>query len=120
MAAFNRAWPLAAAALVVVASGCGSPTAAVNGAVTGKDGKPVTGHIVFVPQDGAKYREAAEGPIVDGRYELPTVSVGPKRIDVIVTRNGVSDPSLDATPSPREVELKPGQQVVDVSLSKSP
>ncbi|VTR91457.1 unnamed protein product [Gemmata massiliana] len=119
MATFHRVWLLATAVLVAAASGCGAPTAAVSGTVTGKDGKPVTGVVAFIPQDGAKYREAAEARIVDGRYDLPAVSVGPKRIEVIVTRDGVGDPSLEVTPQPRDVDLKPGPQVIDVALPKS-
>ena len=117
MAVFNRVGLLATAVLAAVASGCGSPTASVVGTVTGKDGKPATGMIVFIPQDGAKYREAVEGPIVDGHYNLPAVSPGPKWVHVKVTHNGVSDPSLDVTPSPKNVDLVPGKQVIDITVS---
>lgn len=116
----NRVRLLVATIAVATAAGCGAPpTAAVNGTVTDKSGKPVaTGLITFMPQDGAKYREAVEAPVVDGRYELPVVSTGPKRVSVIVTRNGVSDPSLDVTAEPKEVDLEPGPQVLNVTVSK--
>lgn len=119
MAMLNRSWSLAAAAIMAAAAGCGSPpSAAVSGTVVDKGGRPVTGLIMFTPQDGAKYREAAEAPIVNGHYELPAVSTGPKRVSVIVTRNGLSDPSLDVTAVPKDADLQPGPQVLDVTVSK--
>ncbi|HEY1191879.1 MAG TPA: hypothetical protein VGE74_29885 [Gemmata sp.] len=112
-------WPAVAVVVAAAASACGNPpTAAVSGTVTDTSGKPVTGLILFMPQDGAKYREAAEAPIVNGRSDLPTVSTGAKRVSVIVTRNGVSDPSLDVTATPNGADLRPGAQVLDVTVSK--
>ncbi|QJW92993.1 carboxypeptidase-like regulatory domain-containing protein [Frigoriglobus tundricola] len=118
MAVLLRLQVVAAAAFVAVASGCGSPTATVSGTVTGADGKPATGLIVFAPQDATKYREAVEGAIVDGHYALPAVPPGPKWVNVTVTRNGVHNPSLAVTPAPKEVDLKSGPQVIDSTLSK--
>lgn len=104
---------LAALVIVAVASGCENPTAAVNGTVVDKNGKPVTGSIVFMPEDG-KRREAIEGHIVDGRYDLPTVIPGPKRIEVMVTG---ARGSFSVTPSPKEAELKAGPQTIDITVS---
>ncbi len=118
MRAFARVWLLRAIAVAALASGCGGePTASVTGMVTDAAGMPVsTGFILFTPQDPAKYREAAEVPIVEGRFDLRRASVGPKFVSIVITRNG--RPIDDVTPSPSDVDLVPGSQVIDFTLSK--
>ena len=113
----DRVRLLLVAVVAAVAPGCGGdPTAAVTGTVTDAAGRPVSGFILFTPQDGAKYREAVEGRVVEGRYDVPKVSVGPKFVSVVVTRAGGG--SIDVASDPSSADLKPGPQVLDVTLPK--
>jgi hypothetical protein len=114
--ALNRFTLGAVLVAALAGCGCGNPKATVSGTVT-HDGKGVSGVILFIPQDGAKYREAVESPIIEGRYEVSSTTIGLKRVEVQLTTNGVGDPSLAVKVVPHDVELKPGHQSVDFTLS---
>ena len=129
---------------VVLSAGCGSGLATVSGTVS-YEGKPVEeGAINFTPHDGKT--AAAGGMIKDGKYYVTEVPPGKKLVEIIGTKKvdfassseeamrraqemaakgnntGLVDPAdtipTDAEGNRQEVELVPGSQTKDFSLTK--
>lgn len=69
------------------ASGCGNrATIPVSGEVT-LDGKPLTGHLVFIPSDDTQPKRG--GPIEEGRYAIGAERgpfPGPHRVEIYARR----------------------------------
>lgn len=100
--------------------GCREPTAAVEGSVT-FDGQPLRkGAIQFLPADG-NYRKAASVAVIDGRYGIPALMPGEKRVSVQGVKNESRGPEPQPLPENLEgnratVVLRPGHNTFDVSL----
>lgn len=120
MQRFSRAvWPC----LVLMAAGCGDgakePDASVSGAVT-FNGQPVTnGSVNFSPADGKG--ASAEAAIADGKYAIPKVFSGKKKVSVqgFKGQAGTTGEPLFGSNAPgatKAVEVKPGPQTIDLAV----
>ncbi len=133
--------PLAFLATVLVGCGSNSPTA--TGKVTYEGEAIKTGNITFSPISGGPIVGAE---IVDGTYSVTGLTVGKSVVNVIAVKdvpfarsseemakmaeeqklkgndNGLIDPAdvipENAVGNNAEVEIKPGEQVLDFALSK--
>jgi hypothetical protein len=114
---------------LVVIPGCGGVEQLECAPVTGKvtcNGAPMTyGVIVFSPEGKGRYAEGVIGP--DGTYKLSTYEledgaiIGPHRIGVRLTdEDEESGKKLDCPePAQRRVEVKDGDNTIDVELGPS-
>jgi hypothetical protein len=107
---------------LLVLTGCGKPTGSIQGSVS-YEGKPIVGAgVLFLPAQG-DYREArGDKTQADGRYQVPSLTVGPKEVQV----NGGTVAGADGKPaglpfglqvSPETVEIHPGNQRLDITLT---
>ncbi|MEI6240413.1 MAG: hypothetical protein WCR51_08480 [Planctomycetia bacterium] len=107
-------------ATALVLAGCREPKASVEGTVT-FEGQPLRkGAIQFLPTDG-NYRKAASVAVIDGRYGIPALMPGEKRVSVQGVKNESYGPEPQPLPENLEgnratVVLRPGHNTFDVSL----
>jgi hypothetical protein len=103
--------------------GCGrTPTASVDGSVSYQGGL-FEGRIVFTPSGDSTERKSEEGIIHGGRYEIPSLSPGTKAVEIYSSEpvanpnDAPAQPSTYWIPSPRTVEVQPGSQSINFSVT---
>jgi len=104
-------------------AGCGEPSkvpdATVSGAVT-FNGQPITnGSVIFNPEDGKG--ASAETAIADGKYSVGKLFSGRKKVSVqgFKGQAGTTGEPLFGAGAPgasRVVEVKPGEQTIDLAV----
>jgi len=114
---------LISCSLSFLLAGCGEatkvPDAAVSGAVT-FNGQPITnGSVIFNPEDGKG--ASAESPIADGKYAIGKLFSGRKKVSVqgFKGQAGSTGEPLFGAGAPgaaRSVEVKPGEQKIDLAV----
>lgn len=133
----DRAHCLVLSAILSVGiAGCGGAVTSVTGQVTYK-GDPVSrGVITITPTDGKGKPEGTK--ILDGAYEITTITPGPKTISVIgvvgneavaqqpltsddkaqalAPKQGIVEIPVGAEGNGQEIEIKEGPQQVDIKL----
>lgn len=112
--------------MVAMAAGCGSDSGGADASVTGSvtfKGKPVAnGTVSFSPQEGKG--PGAEAAIADGKYSISKAASGKNKV-VVQGFTGMpgstGEPLFGAAASgaTRVVELKPGNQTVDLAVGAS-